>query len=48
MKHKLAVKGISDETTGKFIKRSVNNDHRPGIWETVGGGVEVGLNKYIS
>lgn len=44
MNHKLAVKGIIRRGDGKIlvVKRSPNDDHKPGVWETVGGGVEEG------
>ncbi|KKR21152.1 MAG: NUDIX hydrolase [Parcubacteria group bacterium GW2011_GWE2_39_37] len=44
MTHKLAVKGIIRRNDGKIliVKRSKNDDHLPGVWETVGGTVEEG------
>ncbi|KKQ61453.1 MAG: NUDIX hydrolase [Parcubacteria group bacterium GW2011_GWE2_38_18] len=44
MTHKLAVKGIIRRDDGKIliVKRSENDDHLPGVWETVGGAVEEG------
>jgi len=42
MKFYLATKGIIRRKDGKIlvVKRSENDDHGPGIWETVGGGVD--------
>ena len=42
MKFHLAVKGIIIRKDGKIlvIKRSEADDHKPGVWETVGGGLE--------
>jgi len=42
MKHKITVKGIIRRGDGKIliVKRSADDDHQPGVWETVGGGVE--------
>jgi len=41
MMHKLTVKGIIRRGDGKIliVKRSANDDHKPELWETVGGGV---------
>jgi 8-oxo-dGTP diphosphatase len=46
MKHKLTVKGIIRRGDGKIliVKRSAADDHLPGVWETVGGGVEEGVS----
>lgn len=46
MKHKLTVKGIIRRGDGKIliVKRSAADDHKPGVWETVGGGVEEGVS----
>ena len=45
MKHRLTVKGIIRRGDGKIliVKRSASDDHKPGMWETVGGGVEEGI-----
>lgn len=50
MKHKLTVKGIIRRGDGKIliVKRSADDDHRPGIWETVGGGVEAGVSPQVA
>lgn len=42
MRYFLAVKGIIRRNDGKILvlKRSGNDDHRPGVWETVGGGMD--------
>lgn len=41
MQYFLAVKGIIQKD-GKILvlKRSDTDDHRPGVWETVGGGMD--------
>jgi len=41
MNYKLAVKGIIRCYDGKIliVKRSDSDDHKPGIWEAVGGGM---------
>lgn len=41
MKFSLAVKGIlcKDEKI-LVLKRSITDDHKPGVWETPGGGME--------
>ncbi|MDO8668309.1 MAG: NUDIX domain-containing protein [bacterium] len=46
MKHKLTVKGIIRRGDGKIliVKRSAADNHQPGSWETVGGGVEEGIS----
>lgn len=46
MKHNLTVKAIIRRGDGKIliVKRSADDDHRPGIWETAGGGVEEGVS----
>ncbi|MDP2736244.1 MAG: NUDIX domain-containing protein [bacterium] len=50
MKHKLAVKGIIRRGDGKIliVKRSDSDDHKPGVWETVGGGIEEGVSPKIA
>ncbi len=50
MKYKLAVKGIIRRGDGKIliVKRSADDDHKPGVWETVGGGVEEGVSPQAS
>lgn len=42
MQYKLAVKGIIRRGDGKILvlKRSAKDDHKPGVWETVGGGMD--------
>lgn len=42
MQYFLAVKGIIRREDGKILvlKRSDKDDHKPGIWETVGGGMD--------
>ena len=42
MQYFLAVKGIIRRNDGKILvlKRSGKDDHKPGVWETVGGGME--------
>ena len=42
MKYVLAVKGIIKREDGKILvlKRSDADDHKPGVWETVGGGMD--------
>lgn len=42
MQFLLAVKGIIRRHDGKIliVKRSAGDDHLPGVWETVGGGVD--------
>jgi 8-oxo-dGTP diphosphatase len=46
MKFALAVKGIIRRKDGKILvlKRSAIDDHKPGVWETVGGGIEEELD----
>jgi|GEM_PF-291034 len=46
MKHRLTVKGIIRRGDGKIliVKRSADDDHQPGVWETAGGGVEDGVS----
>lgn len=46
MQFHLAVKGIIVRRDGKIlvVKRSDIDDHKPGVWETVGGGVEEQLS----
>lgn len=41
MRFNLAVKGIIKKD-GKILvlKRAKNDDHQPGVWETVGGGID--------
>lgn len=42
MQFYLAVKGIVRNAAGEIlvVKRSDQDDHLPGVWETVGGGVD--------
>lgn len=42
MQYYLAVKGIIRDADGKMLvlKRSSADDHKPGVWETVGGGMD--------
>jgi 8-oxo-dGTP diphosphatase len=42
MQYFLAVKGIIQRGDGKILvlKRSEKDDHKPGVWETVGGGMD--------
>lgn len=42
MQYFLAVKGIIGRSDGKILvlKRSSKDDHKPGVWETVGGGMD--------
>lgn len=42
MTFKLAVKGIIRRDDGRIliVKRSDGDDHAPGVWETVGGGID--------
>jgi len=42
MQYYLAVKGIIRREDGKILvlKRSNKDDHKPGVWETVGGGMD--------
>lgn len=42
MQYYLAVKGIIRRNDGKILvlKRSNKDDHKPGVWETVGGGMD--------
>ncbi len=42
MECKLAVKGIIRDSEGRIlvVKRSALDDHKPGVWETPGGGVD--------
>lgn len=42
MQFHLAVKGIIRSTEGKILvlKRSDKDDHKPGVWETPGGGID--------
>lgn len=42
MRYFLAVKGIIRRNDGKILvlKRSDKDDHKPGVWETVGGGMD--------
>jgi 8-oxo-dGTP diphosphatase len=42
MQFYLAVKGIIRNTEGKILvlKRSETDDHKPGVWETPGGGMD--------
>ena len=42
MQYHLAVKGIIGRSDGKILvlKRSSKDDHKPGVWETAGGGME--------
>ncbi len=42
MQYFLAVKGIIRRKDGKILvlKRSDKDDHKPGVWETVGGGMD--------
>jgi 8-oxo-dGTP diphosphatase len=41
MKFEVAVKGIIRKG-GKILvlRRSIDDDHKPGVWETVGGGID--------
>ena len=42
----VAVKGIIRRGDGKIliVKRSAGDDHKPGVWETVGGGMEEAIS----
>jgi len=42
MRYLLAVKGIIRRNDGRILvlKRSSKDDHKPGVWETVGGGMD--------
>jgi 8-oxo-dGTP diphosphatase len=42
MHYLLAVKGIIRDSEGRILvlKRSGLDDHKPGVWETVGGGMD--------
>lgn len=42
MQYFLAVKGIIRRDDGRILvlKRSDGDDHKPGVWETVGGGMD--------
>jgi len=42
MEYHLTVKGIIHRGDGKILvlKRNNRDDHKPGIWETVGGGMD--------
>lgn len=42
MQYHIAVKGIIRRDDGRILvlKRSDGDDHRPGVWETVGGGMD--------
>lgn len=42
MRYPIAVKGIIQRSDGKILvlKRSDNDDHKPNVWETVGGGMD--------
>lgn len=42
MQFYLAVKGIIRNTEGKILvlRRSDEDDHKPGVWETPGGGID--------
>ncbi len=42
MQYFLAVKGIIRRNDGKILvlKRDNKDDHKPGVWETVGGGMD--------
>ena len=42
MRYFLAVKGIIRRNDGKILvlKRNDKDDHKPGVWETVGGGMD--------
>ncbi len=42
MQYPIAVKGIIKRNDGKILvlKRSETDDHKPGVWETVGGGMD--------
>lgn len=42
MQYHLAVKGIIKRSDGKILvlKRSSEDDHKPNVWETVGGGMD--------
>ena len=42
MQYFLAVKGIIRRSDGKMLvlKRSAKDDHKPSVWETVGGGMD--------
>jgi 8-oxo-dGTP diphosphatase len=42
MQYFLAVKGIISREDGKILvlKRSSKDDYKPGVWETVGGGMD--------
>ena len=43
MQYCIAVKGIIRREDGKVLvlKRSDKDDHKPGVWETVGGGMDM-------
>ncbi len=42
MQYNLAVKAIITNTEGKIlvVKRSEHDDHKPNVWETIGGGMD--------
>lgn len=42
MQYPIAVKGIIRRNDGKILvlKRSGDDDHKPGVWETAGGGMD--------
>jgi len=42
MQYYIAVKGIIQRDDGKILvlKRSERDDHKPNVWETVGGGMD--------
>lgn len=42
MRYHIAVKGIIRRGDGKILvlKRSDKDDHKPGMWETIGGGMD--------
>jgi 8-oxo-dGTP diphosphatase len=42
MKYLIAVKAIIKNSEGKILvlKRSESDDHKPNVWETVGGGMD--------
>ena len=49
MRFYLAVKGII-RRDGKILvlKRAKNDDHRPGVWETVGGGIDEQMSPQVA
>ncbi len=43
MEYPIAVKGIIENNNGEIliVKRSNTDDHKPNVWETVGGGMDI-------